>query len=392
LKITIVYQYFGTKKSGWSTRFYDFALEWIKNGHEVRIITSPYYKSDIEPKGFYFNTVIDGIKVSIINTPDSNLYSFYRRLLNSLLFSIISTFILLFDKSDTYIFSSGPMTVLLPFFVKRKFSNKKLVLEHRDLWPDGAIEMGLLTGWKANMSNVFVNWCNQKADYVVVCSEGMMEILSSRGIRRISSIPHGCDLSLRDLEVEIILPDWTENAIILLYAGSLGLMDAVDEVIDGFILANLPINCHLVILGSGAEEGTLRNKAINSIKSEYIHFFGLVGKRALAQWYKISHVSFVLFKDYPILSTNSPNKFFDSLVFGVPIIHNTKGWILEEVNKSNCGYNVLPNNSFSMKKIIETSIYDYENYIGKRDSVIDLAVLKWDRRLQAQNYLEILKN
>jgi hypothetical protein len=207
LKITVVYQYFGTKKSGWSTRFYDFAIEWVRMGYDVRIITSPYYKTDIQSNRFYSNTVIDGIKVTIINTPDSNLFPFLKRAISSLFFSFITSVLVLYDRADSVIFSSGPITVLIPFFIKRLFSKKKLILEHRDLWPDGAIEMGLLTGWKAKVANVWVNWCNQKADYVVVCSDGMRTILKDRGNYRITSIPHGCDLTLRNLEEEITLPD-----------------------------------------------------------------------------------------------------------------------------------------------------------------------------------------
>lgn len=389
MKITVVYQYFGTKKSGWSTRFYDFAKEWVKNGNEVRVITSPYYKTDIKSNGFLTNIVIDGIKVTVINAPDSNLFSFFKRAKNSLLFSFISSVIVLFDRADTVIFSSGPITVLIPFFVKRLFSKKKVIIEHRDLWPDGAIEMGLLAGWKANMARVWVNWCNQKADHVVVCSEGMKAILWERGIRAITSIPHGCDLTLRDLDEEIILPHWTEGAIVFLYAGSLGLMDAVDEAIDGFIKTNLSENVHLVILGTGAEEQYLKEKAINSAKSSNIHFYGLVSKNVMVQWYRIAYASFVLFKKYTILSSSSPNKLFDSLVFGVPIIHNTQGWIKELVAKSVIGYNVVPNSSESMSDIIKRSIDNKELHGLMRDNAKQMALKSMNRGLMAEKYLDV---
>jgi hypothetical protein len=50
------------------------------------------------------------------------------------------------------------------------------------------------------------------------------------------------------------LPDWTKSAIVFLYAGSLGLMDAVDDALDGFIKSNINEYCHLVILYTGADE------------------------------------------------------------------------------------------------------------------------------------------
>ena len=127
MRITVVYQYFGTKKSGWSTRFYDFAIEWVRKGYDVRIITSPYYKSDIKTNRFYTNKSIDGIKISIINTPDSNLHSFWRRAINSLIFSISTSILVLFDRANTIVFSSGPVTVLIPFFFKEYFQENNLL-------------------------------------------------------------------------------------------------------------------------------------------------------------------------------------------------------------------------------------------------------------------------
>ena len=389
MTITIVYQYFGTKNSGWSTRFYDFAIEWVRKGYDVRIITSPYYKSDIKTNRFYTNKSIDGIKISLINTPDSNLHSFWRRAINSLIFSITTSILVLFDRADTIIFSSGPVTVLIPFFFKRVFSRKQLVVEHRDLWPDGAIEMGLLNGWKAKGADIVVNWCNQRADQVVVCSDGMRDILKARGIKLLNTIPHGCDLTLRNLEEEIILPDWTEGAIVFLYAGSLGLMDAVDEALDGFIKSDLNENCHFVILGSGADEDCLKHKATQSAKSNKIHFYGLVSKNVMAQWYRIAHASFVLFKNYPILSSSSPNKLFDSLVFGVPIIQNTSGWIQELVLSKEIGYNVHFGVSESMKNAIEFSVSNSKEHFLKSKNAQKLAIQSLSRDEMANKYVQI---
>jgi glycosyltransferase involved in cell wall biosynthesis len=309
--------------------------------------------------------------------------------MNSLIFSISTSILVLFDRANTIVFSSGPVTVLIPFFFKRVFSRKQLVVEHRDLWPDGAIEMGLLNGWKAKVADIIVNWCNQRADQVVVCSDGMRDVLKARGIKSLNTIPHGCDLTLRNLQEEITLPDWTESAIIFLYAGSLGLMDAVDDALDGFIKSNLNENCHLVILGSGADEDCLKHKATQSAKSNKIHFYGLVSKNVMAQWYRIAHASFVLFKNYPILSSSSPNKLFDSLVFGVPIIQNTSGWIQSLVLNKNIGYNVRFGHSESMKNAIERSLCDSKEHSLKSKNARTLAIQSLSRNEMANKYIQI---
>ena len=54
-------------------------------------------------------------------------------------------------------------------------------------------------------------------------------------------------------------------------------------------------------------------------------------------------MSIVSFKDLPILYTNSPNKLFDSLSAGKPIIVNSAGWTKRLVEENSCGYYVNPN-------------------------------------------------
>ena len=392
MKIVVVYQYFGSKKSGWSTRFYDFAIEWQQQGCEVEIITSPYYKSDIQSIDGFINKIeVDGIKVTVVNTPDSNRDSFLRRAVNALLFSLTSSWLVLKRRADVFIFSSGPITVGIPMLFKRLFKHKGIIFEHRDIWPDGAIEMGLLSGWKANFAKRFGNYLNRKANAVIVCSDGMRDVLRRREVANVISIPHGCDLTLLDKIGNYELPEWTKNARILIYAGSLGFMDAVDEAIRGFINAEIPENTHLVILGDGADRQNLEGLVNASDKSERIHFLGLVSKLEMSQWYCVAEASFILFKNFPILSTSSPNKFFDSLTFGVAVIQNTNGWIQEIVNSEGIGYNVISGDISTMSKAIENALHNrlITKEMGQRAKI--LAIESLDRKKMANKYLEIVK-
>ena len=392
MKIVVVYQYFGSKKSGWSTRFYDFAIEWQQQGCEVEIITSPYYKSDIQSIDGFINKIeVDGIKVTVVNTPDSNRDSFLRRAVNALLFSLTSSWLVLKRRADVFIFSSGPITVGIPMLLKRLFKHNGIIFEHRDIWPDGAIEMGLLSGWKANFAKRFGNYLNRKANAVIVCSDGMRDVLLRREVANVISIPHGCDLTLLDKIGNYELPEWTKNARIFIYAGSLGFMDSVDEAIRGFINAEIPENTHLVILGDGADRQNLESIVNASIKSERIHFLGLVSKLEMSQWYCIAEASFILFKNFPILSTSSPNKFFDSLTFGVAVIQNTNGWIQEIVYSEGIGYNVISGDISSMSKAIENALHNrlITKEMGQRAKI--LAIESLDRKKMANKYLEIVK-
>ena len=47
-------------------------------------------------------------------------------------------------KSDKMIAHSGPISVGIPVLAARYIVRKKLIIEVRDLWPQGAIEMGII--------------------------------------------------------------------------------------------------------------------------------------------------------------------------------------------------------------------------------------------------------
>ncbi len=54
------------------------------------------------------------------------------------------------------------------------------------------------------------------------------------------------------------------------------------------------------------------------------------------------NASLITFLDIPILYTNSPNKLFDSLSAGLPVIVNSRGWTKDLVEKNQCGFFVEP--------------------------------------------------
>ena len=83
---------------------------------------------------------------------------------------------------DIIVCSSGPITIGLPgVFAKIFRSKKKFVFEVRDLWPDGAIQLGLIkNGALIKFAYYFEKLCYDKADLIVTCSKGMTDSIQNR--------------------------------------------------------------------------------------------------------------------------------------------------------------------------------------------------------------------
>jgi glycosyltransferase involved in cell wall biosynthesis len=393
MKVTYLYQYFGTPKGSWSTRVYELTRRWAKKGVDVTVITAPYDKSDIKPQGFVSTQIIQGVKIIIINSGDSNQYSIAKRVYRALIFALVSTYYTLKIKSDINIASSGPITIAIPALVARLFKSTPYVFEVRDLWPDGGIGLGLIKNRAViKISLWFERVCYNFSAFVVPCSDGMdhqIKIKSPKVDTLV--IPNACDLKLfKESHCNnFIFPEWVNlKDKIFIYAGSLGLMDSCIEIIDGFHFLKEKKNVKIVFIGGGSEKILLENMVTKYGYKNQIHFTGLIPKNEVVEWYKISRASFVVFKDYPVLGTSSPNKMFDSFAAGVPIIQNTKGWIFDLVENSKCGLNVIPNSASSMAKAIKRMIDDDDFAEQASLNSFDLAKNKFNRSILAKQYLD----
>lgn len=371
---------------------YEMTKRWADAGHHVKVVTSPYEKSDIKTDKFIDKQIIDGIELIIINSADSNRDGIIKRIFKALIFSLISCYYALTVKCDVVLSSSGPITVGLPALLTKWFRRKSMVFEVRDLWPEGAIELGKLNNPILQKIAIwFEKLCYRNSAFVVPCSKGMEEgVLRKYSKSKTLVIPNASDVELfaNVLEDDKKLPEKYKGKKLFLYAGSLGLMDEVEQIIEGMRLVTNP-NILFLIIGEGAER-----KHLESLVSKYqlynIEFLGLIPKTEVIKWFSRAEASFVTFKDLPVLHTSSPNKMFDSFAAGVPIIQSTKGWIKELVEKEKCGINVEPNTPETFKVAIEKIANNKEFRDELASNAKKLALNDFNRDILAKKYLEAL--
>jgi glycosyltransferase involved in cell wall biosynthesis len=389
LNIIIFYQYFGTSKGGWSTRMYEMPKKWIEAGHSVSIVTSPYDKSDISATGFIDKQMIEGIEVIIVNLKQSNKHSLVYRALTFILFSIISIYFALTRKYDVILCSSGPITVGMPGILAKLFRpKKKFVFEVRDLWPDGAIQLGLIKNrWVIKLSYLFEKVCYKKSDLIVTCSKGMTDSIAHRfGGGNILTIPNACDNIFFQTEtIGYSLPDWAQDKKIFIYTGSLGLMDDCMQILKGIELVDIP-DAIFVFIGEGKERAAMENYVKGkSISGAY--FIGLIPKTEVRSWLQHAYAAFVTFKNVPILQTSSPNKMFDAFASGVPIIQSTTGWIRDLMDKEKFGLSVNPDNPEEMAEAIRQMANNPEKRDAMAKTAKRLAASDFNRDVLADDYL-----
>jgi glycosyltransferase involved in cell wall biosynthesis len=395
MRIIIFYQYFGTPKGKWSTRIYELSKRWINNGYKVTVVTSPYEKSDITANNRIERQNIDGIDLIIINYPDSNRLPVIKRVKNFIMFSVISVWFALSEPYDIIISSSGPITVGVPALIAKWFRRKKFIFEIRDLWPQGAVELGLLKNkMLIKIAYFFEKLCYVNSEYVIAASQGMKDDLINRfPDLKVEVISNAADIELFDKKPDKnLLPFWVGEKKIILHFGSMGLIHNCMQLINGVIELKRRgrEDFWVIFIGEGAERKELEEKA-RRYKLKNVKFLGLMPKRNLVKWVVSSEATVLTTLDNPVQNTCSPNKIFDSFAAGVPVIQTTTGWIKELIEREKCGINVTPNDAYSMAEGIlqildDTDLRNELAYNAKR-----VANEYFDRKKLAENYQNIIE-
>jgi glycosyltransferase involved in cell wall biosynthesis len=398
LKILYIYQYFGTPKGSWSTRVYELTRRWVEQGHDVTVITAPYEKSDIKSHTFISHQEVEGIRLIVINSGDSNRLSKTNRVFRALLFSVISTYFVLRTKANVVIASSGPITVGIPGLAGKFFKRIPLVFEVRDLWPDGGIEMGLIRGKMAiKASRWFECFIYKNSGLIVTASIGQEAHIKNRyPSLNYLTIPNASDLDLfaeSDFKSEKSIPEEFSNRPLFLHIGSLGFIHNCFHILKAakdIKEMGFEKELNIVFIGEGSERMSLEFFVReNNLKN--VHFMGLLPKQDLPKWLHCSTATLFTTLNNPVQDTCSPNKIFDSFAAGVPIIQTTQGWIKELVKDNYCGVNVDPNDTKEMAGAMIYLIENKSELARMKHNSSHLANTGFNRDVLAEIYLKNLE-
>ncbi|MCA0931600.1 glycosyltransferase family 4 protein [Lutimonas saemankumensis] len=395
MRIILFYQYFGTPKGSWSTRIYELSRRWVESGHKVTVVTAPYEKSDIKANSFISKQYIENIELIIINSGDSNRLKKLNRVFRAITFSIISVYYALFRKFDIAISSSGPITIGLPILFCKKFRNKKVIFEVRDLWPAGGIEMGLIKKrYQKNLALWFEKLIYKNSDHIITASVGQKNHIQKRFPKLpITVIPNASDNDLFGVLSKDELPYWAKNKKLFTHIGSLGYIHNIKfwlEVAQEIKTSSRGKEILLIFIGEGVERKQLENEKRN-LSLFNVHFLGLKPKVELPIWVQKSVATLFATLDNPIQNTCSPNKIFDSFAAGIPIVQTSTGWIGDLVENSKCGINVPLSNPKLAADLMMDFAEDDQKIKAYGRNAKSLAVNKFNRDLLAKEYLSIVE-
>ena len=359
MHILLIHQAFAALDEAGGTRHHELARHLRQRGHQVTIIASPVSYLTGTTSGQHVRKQTDDLGVTIIRsyTLPALHRSFVWRIFGFLSF-MISSFIngLFVRQVDLVWGTTPPIFQGLTAWLLARLKRVPFLLEVRDLWPAFAVAVGVLKNkFLIRLSERLERFLYRHADWVVVNSPGFIQHVQARGARKVELVPNGSDPVMFNPK-----SDGThfrkifglETSFVVLYAGAHGMSNDLDVVLNAAQHLQDDPSIRIVLLGSGKEKARLRDEA-DQRGLDNLMFVPPVTKLDMPAALAAADACLAILKPIEMYKTTYPNKVFDYMAAGRPVILAIGGVIREVVEDARAGLFVPPGNPIALAAAIQ---------------------------------------
>ena len=400
MRVLYFHQHFTTPSIGGGIRSYEFARALVRRGHSVTMVCGKRPGLDLpaSERAGVSRGMVDGIDVVQLDLPYSNYDGFLKRAWTFARFGWGCVRIAFREKYDLLFATSTPLTAGLPGIVAKLFRKKiPFVFEVRDLWPELPKALGLKNPLLLAGMHVLERASYLAADACIGLSPGICEGIARRSPagRAIEMIPNGCDLELFHPKHrgEIALPGVNPGDFTAVFSGAHGVANGLPAVLDA--AAELKrrgrADVKFLFIGDGKMKPALRERAARESLDNCL-FFDPVSKYALRDVVASAGVGLMVLKNLPAFYYGtSPNKFFDYIAAGIPVLNNYPGWLADNIAASECGKVVPPDDPVAFADALEALADDPAARRRYGENARALAEKEFGREKLAARFVEFLE-
>ena len=406
MRILLIHQYFHPLHHAQVGRWNAMTRVWAEQGHKTTVISGSFNVTNnrtydfCKGKMFTIEDASSGVMVIRAYTTEKYNKNFFWRAwayLSSVVFGFFGVLLYARGKYDVIIATSPPLTVgplgVMLSIIKRC----PLVFEVRDLWPESAIDTGVLK----NPILIKLMYSMERLSYRKAAAINALtpafeeRLVRGKGIaaEKVWMIPNAADLDVikpgpRDEEIRK-KHNWGDK-FVGLYMGAHGRANYLWQLIEAAkILRNEP-EYLIACLGDGMEREALMKKAQEEGLTN-ICFLPAVTRGEINAYLNACDVSLIVLKKVDTFKTVYPNKMFDSMSAAKPIILAIDGVARKlVVDDAHCGIYVEPENAEQIAE--QMRLYRNSQKIAKEHGENGFKYVSehYDRRKLAVKYLGLI--
>jgi glycosyltransferase involved in cell wall biosynthesis len=406
MRILYFHQFFATRRRAHPTRSYEFARRFVAQGHEVTLVTRDVRhleagRAPIRRRGLgrlVARENVEGIDVVYLRMPYSNYMGRAARLLSFAGFTVLACAAGPFlARPDVVLAEAQPLTIGLPGLLSARLRGAPFVFEICDLWPYVPVAIGALRDpLLVAAATGLEEFLYREAEAVVVASEAARENLLARGLppEKVTLVPNAsdCDLFSPDIVDRAFRPaHGLEGKFVALYTGAMGPANGLDQLVEAAaeLQAAGEDAVAIVGVGDGRERPRLERRT-RELGLTNLLFLPPLPKDTLAGVVGAADVTLTVFAPHPAFETNSPDKFFDSLAAGKPVVCTLGGWWRRICEHEQVGVFTPPGDGLGLAAALAALARepDLVTRMGRNARV--LAEREFDRDLLAARLLAVL--
>lgn len=408
MHILLIHQYFLKDDAAGGSRWNEMARIWVQEGHSVTVIAGDvHYMQNKEDSGVgkFFDISRNADGVLVIRCKGSTYYhkGFPGRFWSYISFAFLAICGGIRFANANYgcvVVTSPPLLVGIPGWFLSKWKRIPLVLEIRDLWPESAIEMGVLKNkWLIRLSYRFEKQLYRRAKLINVLTPAFREhLIHDKGIdpRKIVMIPNAADfrwseyalrsVCMRGLRAKLGL----EDKFIVIYVGAHGLANDLMQLLEAAALLR-GTDAHFLLIGDGMQKKMLMEEArLRGLVN--VSFLDPVSKEQVFEYILAADVGVAVLKKADVFKTVYSNKTFDYLSCKKPVLMAIDGVSRDLIEQAGAGMFAEPEHASDLAQKIGIYMKDRALLSKHGENGYRFVHAHFDREKLAKKFLECIEN
>jgi glycosyltransferase involved in cell wall biosynthesis len=407
MNILLLHQYYLEEDDHGGSRWNEITKQWVDEGHQIQVIAGMMHYTSREKrteyKGKWFVKKKQGtVEVMRCHVSESYNSNFIGRLWAYFSFVFSSIWAGLFRINGNYdviIVTSPPLFIGISGYIISLFKRTPYVFEIRDLWPESAIDTGVVTNkFIIKLAFSLEKFIYKKAILINVLTPAFREaLIRKKGIvaDKIIFIPNAADFSLSDDLVQSFDVnkfkadnDLVEKFVIT-YVGAHGVANHLDQILDTAKLLK-DTNVLFLLIGDGMEKPRLIKRA-NDENILNVRFINPVPKADVFKYILASDMGTSVLKNVETFKSVYSNKTFDYMACKKPILMAIDGVSRDLVEQADAGIFVQPENPEDFAQKITQYLLNLTEIERQGEKGYCFAKENFDRKILAKKYLNLIQ-
>jgi glycosyltransferase involved in cell wall biosynthesis len=404
LKILLLHQYFLEDGDPGGSRWNEMSKVWTEQGHEVTVLAGMFNytasKKSLEYKGKYFaHKPKDKVDIWRCHVSDSYNTNFLGRLWGYFSFVFSSIFVGVFKlkgKYDVIVVTSPPLFIGISGYLISLIKRTPYVFEIRDLWPESAIDTGVVTNkFAIKLTYLLEGFIYRKAKLINVLTPAFKTtLIEKKNVKpeKIIFIPNAADFVLsdkllRDFDTKKFrIENQLENRFVITYVGAHGIANHLQQILETAKLLE-DTNVLFLLIGQGMEKERLKKLALE-MNVKNVNFLNSVPKNEVFKYILASDMGTSVLKKVDTFKTVYSNKTFDYMACKKPIFMAIDGVSRALVEEANAGVYVEPENPNDFAEKIRYYLQNTQLINKQGEDGYHFAKNNFDRIILAKKYLK----